>query len=386
MTPRRLCVGMVCEATGGGVGKHVLDVAERLPALGLDAFVVCSSHRAEPDFLSRLERHEDFGYRVAQLDIRREVGAHDIAGVLAVRHAVRSFGGADVLHGHSAKGGALARLARWRCAERVFYTPHAFYAQAPNLSPVARRMYGWAEQTLALATDRVIATSREEKQLAMLLGIPEHKVTVVENGIELRSEEALAHSRIVARKALGIEDDRRVVAFVGRLVPQKAPQLAVETFRRIKADLPRTDLVLVGDGSEAPQVAAAIEAAGLTPHVRWLRRGSGREILPAVDVLLVSSHYEGFSYVMLEALDAGCAIVSRPVGGARDCIVSGQNGTIVEAGDAESLAAAVGEFLRSDTRLQGARACSRDRARRFEIDHMVERLVTLYRGESRDAA
>jgi glycosyltransferase involved in cell wall biosynthesis len=103
-------------------------------------------------------------------------------------------------------------------------------------------------------------------------------------------------------------------------------------------------------------------------------------------VLLVTSHYEGFSYVMLEALDAGCAIVSRPVGGARDCIVDGRNGTVVEAANAGSLTAAVGEFLRSDDRLRVARACSRARARRFEIDGMVDRLVTLYRGESRDAA
>jgi glycosyltransferase involved in cell wall biosynthesis len=220
----------------------------------------------------------------------------------------------------------------------------------------------------------------------MMLGIPEHKLTVVENGIELQSDETLARARIAARQALGIDDDRRVVAFVGRLVPQKAPQLAIETFRRIKADYPRTELVLVGDGNDAPHVATAIQTAGLTPHVRWIRRGAGRDILPAVDVLLVSSHYEGFSYVMLEALDAGCAIVSRPVGGARDCIVSGENGAIVEAADAGSLAAAVGEFLQSDHRLQTARRSSRDRARRFEIDRMVQRLVTLYRGESRDAA
>jgi glycosyltransferase involved in cell wall biosynthesis len=292
----------------------------------------------------------------------------------------------NVLHGHSAKGGALARLARWRCADRVFYTPHAFYAQAPNLSRVAQRVYGWAERTLALATDQVIATSREEMQLAITLGIPEHKLTVVENGIELRSDEALAHARTAARSALGVEDDRRLVAFVGRLVPQKAPQLAIETFRRIKADHPRTELLLVGDGSEAERVAAEIQTAGLAPHIRWIRRGAGRDVLPAADVLLVTSHYEGFPYVMLEALDAGCAIVARQVGGARDCITSGRNGTIVERGGAESLATAVGEFLRSDERLQIARAYSRDRARRFEIDRMVERLVTLYRGTSREAA
>jgi glycosyltransferase involved in cell wall biosynthesis len=384
--PGRLRVGLVCEAAGGGVGKHVLDVAERLPSLGFDVFVACSLVRAEPDFLARLERHSGFGYRVANVEMRHAVGPHDLAGVIALRRAIRSFGGADVLHGHSAKGGALARLARWGCADRVFYTPHAFYAQAPTLSAVARRVYGLAEQTLAFATDYVIATSREELELARSLGIPDRKLTIVENGIEVRSAESLERARAIARASLGVGDDRRVVGFVGRLVPQKAPRLAVEVFRRLKSEYPRLEFVLVGDGSESPHVAAALESAGLAQSVRWLRRSVGRDVLPAIDVLLVTSEYEGFSYVMLESLDSGCAIVSRRVGGARDCIVDGQNGAIVDSRSAEALAAAVGDYVRSDDRLRVARTISRARARRFEMDRMVDRLVTLYRGDTRDAA
>jgi len=379
-------VVLVCEAAGGGVGKHVLDVAERLPQLGFEVLVVHSTRRAEPDFAERLSRHADHGYELARVDVHRAPRPHDVVGTLQLRRAVRAFGGADVLHGHSAKGGALARLARWGCARRVFYTPHAFYAQAPALSAVARRLYGLAEYGLALATDRVIATSREERLLARSLGIPDHKLTVIENGIDVRSDEALDLARALARSSLGITDAEITVGFMGRLVPQKAPLLAVETFRRLHLAYPSLRFVLAGDGPDAPAVSAALDKAGLSAHVRWLRGAIGRDVLPAVDILLVTSGYEGFSYVMLEALDAGCAIVTTSVGGASDCVVSGRNGEIVSAATPEALAGAARAFIERPESLRAARIVSRVQARHFEIGRMVDRLVTLYRSDCRYAA
>ena len=377
---------LVSEAAGGGVGKHVLDVAERLPERGFDVLLVHCTRRAEPDFTERLSRHAAYGYQVASVDVDRAPSPRDVVGVAQLRRAVREFGGADVMHGHSAKGGALARLARWGCARRVFYTPHAFYAQAPSISSTARRVYGLAEYGLAFATDRVIATSREEMALARTLGIPERKLTVVENGIEVRDDAELAAARAATRGSLGVASDEIVVAFVGRLVPQKAPLVALETFRRLHDDHPRTRFVLAGDGPEAAALEHAITETGFAPHVRWLRRATGRDLLPGADILLVSSHYEGFSYVMLEALDAGCAIVTTSVGGARDCVTEGRNGEIVPSADATALAHAVSGFLARPERLRVAHAESRARARTFAIDRMIDRLVTLYRGDAHDAA
>ena len=102
----------------------------------------------------------------------------------------------------------------------------------------------------------------------------------------------------------------------------------------------------------------------------------------AADILLVTSQYEGFPYVMLEALDAGCAIVTTVVGGAKDCVIDGENGAIVSSARAASLADAVAPFIESADRLAHARRVSRERARAFEVDRMVDRLVALYRGSA----
>lgn len=381
-----LRVVLVCEAAGGGVGKHVLDIAEGLPSRGFDVLVVYSARRAEAQFSARLAQHARHGYRVAMVDVDRAPGPRDVAGVLQLRRAVREFGGADILHGHSSKGGALARLARWGCARRVFYTPNAFYAQAPSLPSSVRRLFGLAERALALATDRVITVSSDEMQFARTLGIPDSKIAVIENGISLRSDADVARDRATARAALGVPDGRVVIGFVGRLVAQKSPALAVETFARVKRSHGNAHFLLVGDGPLAPAVTQALAKHGVVGDTTWMRDGVGRDLLPAVDVLLVSSQYEGFSYVMLEGLDAGCAIVTTPVGGARDCVVHGSNGAIVDEATPDALSSAVEQFIESPDTLQSARTVSRARAHHFAIERMIDRLASLYRNAVDNAA
>lgn len=383
---RTLRIVLVCEAAGGGVGKHVLDIAESLPSLGFDVLLVYSARRAEPQFAARLAEHPRHGYHVATVDVDRAPGPRDVAGVLQLRRAVREFGGADILHGHSSKGGALARLARWGCARRVFYTPNAFYAQAPSLPSSVRRLYGLAERALALATDRVITVSSDEMQFARTLGIPDSKLAVIENGISLRTDADVARDRATARAALGLSDDRVVIGFVGRLVAQKSPELAVETFARVRRSHGNAHFLLVGDGPLAPAVTQALAKHGVAGDTTWMRDGVGRDLLPAVDVLLVSSQYEGFSYVMLEGLDAGCAIVTTPVGGARDCVVHGSNGAIVVEATPDALSSAVEQFIESPDTLQDARAVSRARAHHFAIERMIDRLASLYRNAVDNAA
>ena len=169
-------------------------------------------------------------------------------------------------------------------------------------------------------------------------------------------------------------------------MPQKAAELAVETFGRVRSSHANARFVLVGDGPQAPVVSRALAEHGVARDTTWMRDVVGRDVLPAVDILLVTSEYEGFPYVMLEGLDAGCAIVTTPVGGARDCVVNGSNGTIVAGHTADALANAVSNFVGAPDALRAARGVSRAHAHNFEIERMIDRLATLYRQTADDAA
>jgi len=370
---------LAAEATGGGVGRHVLDLAEGLPARGFDVLLVHARRRTGEGFAERIARHREFGYRLATFDVERAPGARDLPATVQLRRAIRGFGNADVLHGHSSKAGALTRLGRWGRARSVVYTPNAFYTQNPELGRVARGAFGLVEYGLSALTDRIIAVSRDEVEHAVGLGIAPAKLTLIENGIEPWGAAELERMRAATRGRLGLSPHDVVVGFLGRLAAQKAPQVALRVFARLRDARPNLRLVLVGDGPDAESVRASIGELSLGQAVRWIPTALGREMIPAFDVFMLTSRYEGFPYVLLEALNGGCAIVSTRVGGAADCVEDGRNGFLVDAPDAEAIAERVLAITDSPERLRAMRQRSRERAALFSLDRMVDRTADLYR-------
>jgi glycosyltransferase involved in cell wall biosynthesis len=370
---------LAAEASGGGVGRHVLDLAERLPAHGFDVLLVHSTLRMSEGFDDRVARRGEFGYAAATFSAERAPGVRDIPAVRELRRAIGAFGGADVLHGHSSKGGALARISRWGRARRVIYTPHAWYTQNPELGAAARRAYGLVEFGLAAVTDRIVSVSRDEVEHAIALGIAPDKLVLIENGIEPWPDEELRRNRAAARAQLGLGTDDVVVGFLGRLVDQKAPEVALRLFRRLADARPDLRLVMVGDGPKAATVRDLLAELGLGEAVRWITTAHGRDVIPAFDVFVLTSRYEGFPYVLLEALTAGCAIVSTRVGGAVDCVRDGENGFLVDAPDCEAMAQRVLTLVADGERLRAVRDRSRARSALFSLDRMVSKTADLYR-------
>ena len=370
---------LAAEPTGGGVMRHVLDLAEGLPRRGFRVLLVHARRGIDSSFAERFERRGEFGYETASVELRRAPGGHDVAATVALRRVIRSFGGADVLHGHSSKAGALARLGRWSHARRVVYTPHAWYTQNPSLGPASRGAYQLIERALATVTDRIISVSRDEAEHAVELGIGRRKLVLIENGIETWTPEHVARVRAGTRARLGVAADDVVVGLLGRLAPQKAPDVALHAFRRILDERPATRLVLAGDGPEGERVHALMRELGIADRVLVLPVANGPDVIPAFDLFLMTSRYEGFPYVLLEALAAGCAIVTTRVGGVTDCVVDGVNGSVVDALEPDPIARAVLAIASEPDLLSRMRAESRARAALFSIDRMLDRTAELYR-------
>lgn len=370
---------LAAEPTGGGVLRHVLDLAEGLPRRGFRVLLVHARRGIDGAFAERLERQSDFGYETASVEVQRAPGGHDVAATVALRRAIQGFGGADVLHGHSSKAGALARLGRWSRARRVVYTPHAWYTQNPSLGAASRGAYQLIERALAMVTDRIISVSRDEAEHAVALGIGRRKLVLIENGIETWTPAQVARTRAATRARLGIAADEVVVGFLGRLAPQKAPDVTVRAFRQILDQRPATRVVLAGDGPEGESVRALIGELGLTDRVLTLPVANGPDVIPAFDLFLMTSRYEGFPYVLLEALAAGCAIVTTRVGGVADCVVDGVNGSIVDSLDPDPIARAVLAIVNDSAQLTGMQDRARERAALFSVDRMLDRTADLYR-------
>ena len=179
------------------------------------------------------------------------------------------------------------------------------------------------------------------------LDVPNDKIRLIYNGflpgpfhIRKGSEAKLC------RRHLGLTDDARVIGTVMRFAPEKDPYLWLDTAAAIAAARPDTRFVLAGYGNLAKQVERRIETLGLAD--RCILPGAAKDvglIYGALDVVLLTSRFEGTPNVLIEAQAAGIPVVAPDVGGVNEALLDGVTGILVGKRQASSLARAILEIL-----------------------------------------
>jgi glycosyltransferase involved in cell wall biosynthesis len=262
----------------------------------------------------------------------------------------------DVIHGHSSKGGMLARLAGIGNGSAIVYTPHAISTQDPMLGTAKRMIYGAGEKALARLTDRIIAVSAAERDHIVGLGVPRRKLVVIPNGVAPAS----GPTRGEARAALGLADDILAIGFVGRLSRQKAIDVLIAAFAPVARTNAKARLVVIGEGEEAVPARQQAERLGCSRQVIWLGAVDAMPHYPAFDLFAQPSRYEGFSYAVLEAASNGVAVLTTDVGGSREAIADGVGGLIVPPDEPESFARALAALTADPQRLAAMGQAARE--------------------------
>lgn len=365
----------IIEAAGGGSGQVVVDLAREGLAVGDDITVIYAANRATPSFLGALSSMP--GLKLVETSMRREVGVHDFTDAWRLYRRLHQMRPLDVIHGHSSKAGALARISGLFFPKALkVYTPHAFV----TMSPEGGRFYGFIEKILSRCCDAIIAVSEFEKEHALKhIGIDKAKVAVVLNGVKSDG----FSGRLVARRELGYQDNEFVLGYVGRLWPQKNPLRLIEAFAHAHFLTQRQGLdlrlAIVGDGPLRAVIEKTIIERGLTGSVRCFGDKNSRDIIAGFDGLLCSSDYEGFPIVFLEALASAVPIVTTPVGGAREAVVEGQTGFIADGFSAASLALALLKLIVLDPKERMLMTEQiREHAQLFRIEAIAAQTRILY--------
>ena len=150
-----------------------------------------------------------------------------------------------------------------------------------------------------------------------------------------------AAPRDEVRARLRIAPHDLVIGFVGRLVPQKGPELLLRALPLVLHRRPQVKLLIVGDGPVGPGMRREVEQQGLASRVLLLGDQLAAPLMPAFDIFCLPSRYEGMPYVLLEALAAGLPLVASRVGGVTTCVEEGHNGFVVPVADESRLAEAL---------------------------------------------
>jgi glycosyltransferase involved in cell wall biosynthesis len=362
----------IVESAAGGTGRHVLDLAEGMIARGHEVHLAHSTRRIDQLFVDRLATIR--GARVLPLPIRTSPHPADLAIAWTLRRYMKHHGPFDLVHGHSSKGGALARLAAFGKRARAVYTLHGLIMMDPGLHPLKRAFYLAVERLLALRTSRIIAVSPEEARAAVRVGLGEHRVALVPNGVG----PADLAPRDRARRTLGVSDDAHVIGFVGRLVDQKAPDVLLKAFAITANAAPRARLALVGAGPLEPQMRELAASLHVADRIHWLGERDARTVLAGFDVFAISSRKEGLPYVVLEAMAAGKPVVATSSAGVEILVTTGYNGHVVAPGDYDAFARGLTQLATDPALLARCGAASLARAGEFTVDAMVDRTLAAY--------
>lgn len=351
----------------GGLFRHVLDLSRGQVARGHNVGLIMDADSGGPRVDAALrDLAPSLALGLSRHSMRRTPGAADIAALI---HVMRRIGatGADVVHGHGAKGGAYARLAcNARLAVRV-YTPHGGSLHFDR-STLAGRIFLGIERLLMSRSDLIVFESGYSAEVfRQKIGNPPGLSRVVHNGVTAAEFEPV-----------GLAPEATDLLFIGELRHLKGVDVLIEAIARLHRHGRPITATIVGAGAERDQFDRQARDLGLGGAVRFPGAMPARQALALGRVLVMPSRAESLPYVVLEAGAAGKPLIATRVGGVGE-IFGPDAGRLVPPDDAAALAGAiVGSLDRPDETAAAAAALRQRIAQGFSVDSMVDGVLAAY--------
>lgn len=405
-SPRQpVVVHVITRMILGGPTRPVLAALSRMSERGLNPVLVTGSPTAH-ELADRAAYLAAPGLTVMELRslVRAPSVRKDFSATIALNGAIRRLRPA-LIHTHTAKAGALGRIAGWLQGRDRPRAVHTFHGHSLNRASAGRSAAVWRliERGLARhATDLILTLSPQQRdEITSLLGDRVGSRVVV---LPLAFDPAMCpadHDQTRAFSEAIRRPGDRVLAFVGRGVPVKGLSDLARAHARLKASDERAARVLrvalVGPLEPAVEssVRSLLAVAGLADRWNfWGPAFNPRPALDAVDGVVLPSHSEGTPVSILEALSLGLPVLASAVGGVPE-LLSGNwsrrgagewrvetttsRGLLVPAGDIDAWAAALRAFAVDPGRIPGdAEERRAFVAKTFDPEQHVADLLALY--------
>lgn len=306
----------------------------------IENILVCSQDFHAEDYRGLIGYFE-------QIEMTRAIGGNDLKAIKEVRTLIKKYN-PDIVYAHSSKAGAIARVADIGLKNHCLYNPHG-WAFNMRCSAKKKAIYTAIEKIAAPFCDKIICISDAEKQSALDKKIcREDKLQVIFNGVDIESYEGGVHGEI-KREELGIPEDAFVAGMVGRISPQKAPDVFVRMAKQVKDKVPKAHFIIVGNGNQENEIRKYAMDNGFSDSLHitgWV--DNPMSYVELFDVACLLSRWEGFGLALPEYMMAGKPIVASRVDAIPNIIRDGENGLLVEVDDAVGASEAVLRIYRED--------------------------------------
>jgi glycosyltransferase involved in cell wall biosynthesis len=348
---------VVGNAIVGGMEKWVEQVIARLPR---DRFVVTALCPFESPYTDRLRAHE---VEVLVTPMPEDPPWSSIQMTASLIKA----GSIDLLHAHLPNAHLLAGL-----AGKLTSTPVVCTIHGRQVTPIDLELHH-------LIGSHLSVVCRQSYFNALGLGVDAAQLSCDINGVDTVAFQPRPNRQGAIRRSLGLAEATPLVGFVGRLSPEKGPEVFVRSALLLHSRMPDAHCVMVGEGPMHGQLQALIAQCGLSDRVHLVgARDDMPEVHNELDVVVSTSHSEAMPLALMEAMASGVPVVATRVGGVPDMVEHGETGWLAARNDFDDVAARVAGLLAdpAERARMGLRA-RRRAVERMNLDDSMARTAAL---------
>lgn len=287
----------------------------------------------------------------------------------------------DIVHTHTAKAGALGRLAaKLAGVPRVIHMSHGhnFYGY---FGAFGSALVTLVERFCSKFTDKIIALTELEKQDLIKFKVCEpEKITIVNSGLELDYYRNVTVDIVSIKQLLKIEPYLNLVGMISRLEPVKGAEYIVSAAKIVIEKFVNVRFLIAGEGSLREKMESEARDFGIYDKFIFLGwREDVREILSVLDVLVQPSLNEAVGRILIEAGACGIPVVAAKVGGIPEIIKDNETGILVPPKDVDNLAKGILLLLADkEKRIAMGKKAKAWVDEKFSAEKMVRDISDLY--------
>lgn len=323
----------ITSSSGGGTGKHIVDLLEGLNNLDeYDLVLVYSSDRADALFNEGLKRIKTKNIACIPYNVGREVNIlSDIKAFIQLYKVIKNLK-PDIIHLHAAKGAFFGRIAKvLGVSGKIIYNPHGGILH--KFKEKMGFLFVILEKLFVRFTDKYIAVSKYiEKQLQNDLNIPNEKIFQIYNGIKFDESKR-------RNTNTGIESDMLNLLVVANFLEAKGHLNLIESiYTYIKSGKKFFNFIFLGEGVLLEKIQSKIKEYNLEDIISL--KGfvlNASDYYNDCDAVIVPSLNDALPYAAIEAMYFAKPVFSTNVGGLPELVKEGITGHIFSIGNLKDM-------------------------------------------------
>lgn len=290
-------------------------------------------------------------------------------------HELITINKIDIIHAHDYKTDVIAWVLSWFNKKiSLLATAHGWINNSKK-----EKFYNYLDMQVLRYYDKIIAVCEANKQKLINKGVPEDKIRVIYNGIDIEEWQESEEIKDI-RDELGIERETKVIGYVGRLSPEKDLRTLLKAIQGVKKEVSNIKVLIVGEGPSKEELINYARELKISSEVLFLGfRRDIKKIYKTIDIVAMTSETEGLSNTILEAQAMGKPVIATQVGGNSEIIEDNLNGFLFPFQDYSSLVEKITLLLKNELWLKKMGENARKRiCKNFSFDQRLKKVEELY--------